>query len=118
ESRLVLLVTVGVGVARPIEPDASPALAVVRRGEEAVDHGFDCFLPISLSPYLPFWTRRGEREIGRRGELASKRVNLLEAGRQAGEVQCQAAQQRNRIGFGRGGEFVLLQLGQDEAIQV
>ena len=37
EARLVLLVAVGVGVAGGVEPVPSPALAVVRRGQQAID---------------------------------------------------------------------------------
>ena len=36
-ARLVFLVAVGVGIARGIEPDASPALAIMRRIEQPLD---------------------------------------------------------------------------------
>ena len=67
---VVLLVAVGVGVAREVEPVARPALAVVRRGEQAIDEPF----------------------VGVGTFVGQKRVDLRGRRRQAGQVERDAAE--------------------------
>ena len=70
----VVLEAVGVGVADDVEPVAAPALAVVRRGEQAVDE---------------FLVGVG-RLVGEEG------VDLFGRRRQAGQIERDAADERAR----------------------
>ena len=90
----VLLVAVAVGVAREVEPGAGPALAVVRRGEQAV-HG------------LLVGVGRGVGEEG---------IDLLERRRQADQVEREAAEEGLARGLGRGLEPFRLEARGDEAV--
>ena len=88
------LEALAVGVAGEVEPVAAPALAVLRRGEQAVDHFFESL----------------RRVVGQEG------VDFLRRGRQAGEVEGGAAEQRDLVGRLRGLDALGFELGQDEGI--
>ena len=80
ETRLVFLVAVGVGVPSGVEPVPTPTLAVVRRGQQAFD-----------DPLVGVFSRVGQ-----------ERIHLLDRGRQSDEVEAEAAEEGDPIGFGRG----------------
>ncbi len=87
-------VALGVGVAGHVEPVPAPALAVGGRGQQAIDH-------------LGVGVGRG---------VVFERFDLVGRGRQAGQVECRAAQQRAPIGPRRGTQFVVFQPRENEAI--
>ncbi len=91
---LVLLVAVGVGVAGEVEPRPGPALAVARRGEQAIDDAL---------------VGAGLRVRGERVDLGGRR-------RQAGEVEGDAPQQRLAIGLGRRRQLLVIQPRENEPI--
>ena len=86
-ARLVFFVAIGIGVVRGVEPVAGPHFAVVRGSEEAVDLLF----------------------VGVGGLVADEGVDFGDGGRQAGEIEREAAEQSDAIGFGRGGEIFLFE---------
>ena len=77
---LVELVAVGVGVAGEVEPVPAPALAVVRRREQPVDHLL----------------------VGVGRLVVEERVDLLRRRRQAGQVEGDAADECSRVAGGAG----------------
>ena len=91
---LVLFETVGVRVTRGIEPLPAPALAVVRRTEQALD----CCLVSIL------------RLVGEEG------VHFGDGWRQADQVQAQAAKQGDLVRGGCGLELFLFEPGEDKVI--
>ena len=82
--RICVGVAVGVGVARDVEPMASPAFAVGLGGQQTVDQ-----------------FREG---VGR--SVGDERGGLGRRGRQAGQVEGRAADERGAIGFGGEVELV------------
>ena len=90
----IALEAVGVGVAREVEPVPGPALAVARRGEQAIDGA----------------------DVGVGRAVGEKRVQLGGRGRHAGEIEGDAAEQRGGGGLGGGREFFLRELGADEGV--
>jgi len=89
-------VALGIGIAGHVQPVPRPTLAEVRRVQELVDDA-----PVRLVAVVAFKSRR-----------------LFGAGRQAGQVVVQPAQQRARGGSGRRIQAALLQRGQDKAVEV
>ena len=71
-------VAVGVGIASQVEPVAAPAFAIVGRGQQAIDQTL----------------------VGIRGLVINKGVDLGGRGRQAQQVEAEAADQRDAISFG------------------
>ena len=94
ETRLVLLVAVGVGVARRIEPMTRPPFAVVRAREQRIHQTW----------------------IGVGTLVGQERVDLLRCGRQAEKIQIEPTDQRGLVGFDGGFESFLLQAGEDETV--
>ena len=91
---VVLLVALRVGVAGKVEPEASPALAVVGGGQEPIYQGF----------------------IGLGGGVPDEGRRFLEARRQTGQIQAEAPGERVAVRFGAGLEALLFQARQDEEI--
>lgn len=89
-----MLEAVGIGVARGIEPGQRHAFAVVRGGEQAIDEAF---------VGAGFFVGQEGSEFGGRG-------------REAGEIQADAADQRRPRGLGRRGQFFGFEAGEDEAV--
>ena len=87
-------VAVGIGVARHIEPVAAPALAVVRRSEQSVDHAL-----IGVGP-------RVGKEV----------ANLARRRDEAGQIEADPAQQRLLGRLGRRLQMLFLQTRQDEGV--
>ncbi len=85
---------VGIGVAHHIQPFQRPALAVVRRGEQAVDNFFVC--------------------VGR--FVLDEGVDFGRSGRQADEIEGNAADEVDPIGGFGGPQFLGLEDAQDECI--
>ena len=85
---------VGVAVARCIEPIAGAVFAIVRRFEVAVNH-----VLVGLG--------RGVGEV---------LLDLGGFGREAGEVERNAADEGAFVGFGRGGELLGFEFGEDEVV--
>ena len=97
EAHRVLLIAVAVCVVRGIQPVARPALAIVRRIQQCGDRALDAACGVFLIS-------------------CGKGIDLLRRGRQAGQVQVQAAQQRGGVcDRGRGESFFLEPLA-DEGI--
>jgi hypothetical protein len=90
----VLLVTVRVGVPGEVEPRPRPPLAVMRRGEQAIDDAL----------------------VGVRGGVGEEGVALLERRGKADEVERDAAEQRFPRGFGRWRQPLGLEPGEHEAV--
>ena len=90
----VVLVAVALGEADDVEPVAAPLFAVVRRGQQTVDD----FLP------------GVGRFVGEEG------VDLFGSGRQAGEVEGDAADERGAVGGRRGFQSGFLESGQQEGV--
>ena len=101
----------GVGVTGGIEPVAGPALAVARRGEQAVDGAFEH--QRGGAGGLAVADRQSVADHGG-VEIAGEGVGLGVGGRQAVEVVGEAAQQRLAVGGGIGLEAHRVELGQDE----
>ena len=79
EARLVFLEAIGVGVARGIKPVAAPALPIMRRGQQPLDE-----------------------KIVRVGcVVRDEGVHFFDGRRQPDQVERQAADQRDLIGFRR-----------------
>ena len=93
-SRLIFLEAVGIGVARGIEPNPSPALAVMGRREQ----------PVNLLL------------VGIPALVVEEGVDFFDGGRKADQVQAQPPQQGDAIGFGRGREALFFQASQNEAV--
>ena len=87
-----------VGIARHVEPVASPALAVTRRSEQAIDH-----------------FRKGI--AGRRG-IFFKDGNLFARGRQAREIECRAADERVARSERRWRDALAFELRKDKPIDL
>ena len=77
-ARLVVGVTLGVGVTREIQPRQRPMLAISRLGQLPVD----------------------ETLVGGRAAVHDEGVDFLDRGRQAGEIQRHAARQSRPVGLG------------------
>ena len=90
----VEFVAVGFGEAHQIEPVPGPALAIVRRDQQPVDDLF-----ISL-----------------RGIVGKERRDLFGRGRQAGEVEGDAAQQGGLVRGRRRSDALCFQLGEEERV--
>ena len=90
----IFFVTVGVGIAGQVKPRRRPALAKVRRGQQAVHH-----LLISLGTV-----------VGQEG------INFLRRGRKANQSQRYAADQHFLAGFGRGLQAFRFQPRENEVI--
>src|SRR4029077_16340335 len=93
-TRLVLLVAIGIGVARGVQPMPAPALAVMRGREQAFDDSF-----VSVRP-----------------AVGDEIIYFFDRWRQANEVQAQSADQSRPVRLGRRFELFLLQSRQDEII--
>ena len=91
---LVLLVAVRVGVAGEVQPGPRPALAVVGRGEEAVD----------------------DLLVGVRAAVGEEGVDLRRRRGKADEVEAEPADERLARGLGRGREALLLEPREDERV--
>ena len=89
---LVLLESVGVGIARRIQPVPPPAFAVMRRSEE------------SLHLLL----------VGVPAPVGKEGIDLRGRRRESDQVQAQPAEQRRAVRLGRGGQALFLQPGQNE----
>ena len=87
-------ISVGIGVSRCIQPVLAPALAVAWRGQQAVDEPF----------------------VGAGIGIADECGDLLGPGRQAGQVEADAADQGRAIGVGTEGQPLVLERLLDEAI--
>ena len=85
---------VRVGVAGGVEPVAAAVLAPVRRRQQPVD--------VLL--------------VGVGRLVVDERLDVFRAGRQAGEVERQAAGEGAAVGLGGGGEAFLLRARQDERV--
>ncbi len=94
EARRVFFVAVGIGVAGGVEPDARPALAIVGRGEQTVD--------LLL--------------VGVGAAVGEESVELGGSGREAGEVEAGAAEQRGAVGFGRGLQTFAIETREQERV--
>ena len=81
-TRQVLLEAVGIGIAGQVEPGARPAFAIVGRGEELVDPLFVVGVALVLG-------------------------DLVAGGRQSAKIERKAAEENERIGFGRGRDLLL-----------
>ena len=92
--RFVLLVAVRVGVAGGVEPDAGPALAVVRRGEQLLHE-----LLVSVRALV--------REVV---------VDFLRARRQADEIEVKPPTERDLVRLGSRSELLFLKPIADERI--
>ena len=97
---VVRAVTGGVGVTGNVEPVATPALAVSGGSEEAVDGIGNCRLPIAD------W-----------GVGALESFDFLGCRREAGEVEGHAADEGTRVGGGIGRKALLVEAGEDEAVE-
>ncbi len=95
----VALEAVALAEADDVEPVAAPAFAVARRGEQAIDEGFGRFAGVGL--------------VG-----SDEGIDFGLRGREARKVVTDAADERLRSGGGVAGEFLLGELGGDEAIDV
>ena len=90
----VLLVAVAVRVASGIEPVPPPALAVVWRREQPIDH-----LLVSVGRFV-----------------FQKRIDLFRCGREAGEVERHAAEECGLVRFRRGRKPFLLEASANECV--
>ena len=103
---VVRAVASGVGVAGDVEPVAAPAFAVGGGGEEAVNEGSQCGM------------RNAECGIfSSRAALALEHFDFLGCRRKAGEVEGHAADERARVGGGIGRKALLVEAGEDEAVE-
>ncbi len=93
-ARIVIAKSVGVGIARGVQPVAAPALAVMRRSQQAIHKAVICI----------------------RTAVGEKGVDLRGRGRQSDQVQAQAADQRGAIGFGRGRQVFLIEAREHEPV--
>ena len=93
-ARAIFFVAIAIRVARQVEPVARPLLAVVRGIEQPVH--------IAL--------------VGVGARVGGEFAYLFGSGRQAGEVETDAAQQGELGGFGRGRDALLFQAGEDEIV--
>src|SRR5262249_16871676 len=91
---VVGLEAVALGEAYQVEPEEGPAFAVARRGEQTVH----------------------EAVIGVSGAVVDEGVHLIGRRRQAGGVEGDAADERDAVRVGGGGEAVRLEFRQDESI--
>ena len=91
---LVLLVTIRIGVARRIQPEPSPTLAIMRRVQQPVHLLFVCVA----------------------AAVVQKRIHLFDRRRQPDEVQAEPAQECHAIGFRTRGRSFFLQARQNELI--
>jgi hypothetical protein len=94
--RVVGAVAGGVRVADHVEPVPPPALPVMRRREQALDHACE------------------RVRVG----VVDERRDLLGRGRQAGQVERCPPDQRPPVGRAVGAEAVRFQLGEDEPVDV
>ena len=88
------LETIGLGEARHVQPMAGPFLAEPRRGQQPVDH----------------------RRIGLVRRVGDERRDLRGRGRQAGDVEGGAADERARVGGGRPLQTFRSESGLDEVV--
>ena len=93
-ARGVLFITVGIGVARRVEPDARPAFAVVGRREQTIH----LFL-VGLGAW-----------VGEEG------VDFLGSRRKPDEVEAEAAQERDAVGLGGGFQALFVETREDEGV--
>ena len=93
-ARLVLLKAVRIGVAGSVQPDAPPALAVMRRCEQTIH----------------------QASIGARRRVVQVVLGIFERGGQPGQVKAQAADQSVFAGGRRRFQAFGLQSGQHEAV--
>ena len=91
---LVRFEAVALGVARQVQPVPRPALAVVRRGEQPVDDLLE----------------------GVRGLVGEERLDLFRRGRQAGQVERGAADQRDLVSRGSGLDILFFKLLKDKCV--
>ena len=106
---VVEMEAVGVGVAHGVEPGAREMLAEAWGGEEPRDHAVECRCAAS---------GRGSGGSGRGGRrvVREEGVELGRSGRESGEIQSEAAEERFARGFGREGELVAVEFRGDEVI--
>ena len=90
----VRLVAVGLGVACHVKPVLRPALAIVRRCQQALDRVSVCF----------------------RTRVMEEACHIAGRGRQAGQIERQPADKRCMVGGWRRGESGLLQTRENERI--
>ena len=93
-ARGVDAVAVGVGVAGLVEPESAPALAVMRRRQEAIH----------------------QLLIGVRPLVGDEGVHLFRRRRQTEQVETEPADQHSSVGLRRRGDPLLFQPGEDEAV--
>ncbi len=90
----VILIAVGIGVTGGVEPTEGHALAIARRGEKAVHNFF----------------------VGAIGFVVQEGVDFGGSGREAGEIERDAADEGFAIGFGRGAQILFFEAGEHEGI--
>ena len=95
--RVVELVAVGFGVAHEVEPVPGPALAEVGGGEEAVDRIYDGGFRVKNLGFL-------------------KIFDFFERGGEAGEVEGEAPEEGEGVGWGSGFEFGFAEFCSDEFV--
>ncbi len=91
---VLLVKALRVCVARHVEPVASPTLAVVRRGQQAIDEPF----------------------VGVGRLVGQKRVDSSGFGRQPQQIERQAADQRPLVRIGREGELFRFERGAEQRV--
>ncbi len=93
-AELIVLETVGLGEPRQVEPVLTPPLAVVGRSEQPVDQSF----------------------VGVGRVVGDECVDLVRRGGQSHQIERQAADQRDAIGFGQRLQVALRQTLGNEAV--
>ena len=93
-ARGIFFVTVAVGVVREIEPVTRPVLAKMWRGKQTLDEIF----------------------VGAGRGVGEEFSNLFGRGREAGEVEAEAANERGFVGLGRGGDGLFFEAREDEVV--
>ncbi len=95
--RLVFLKAVGVGIAGGIEPEARPALSIMRRGEQALNEAFISRLRLG-------------------GRFLQEPINLFNRRRQPDQVEREAADQRHPVRLGGRLEPFFLKARENEGV--
>jgi hypothetical protein len=90
----IVFETLAFAEAHHIEPMPRPAFAMLRRSEQPIDHALEGIRPLA----------------------AEKSFDFLGSGREANEVEVNAANKNTTIGFAAGFQSVLFQLGAGKSI--
>jgi len=93
-ARRIDAITIGVGITRQVKPVPAPALAIVRRRQQAVDQ------PL----------------VGVRPVIGDEAIDFLRRRRQAGQIQADPANERDPVRLRRGLDPVFLQPCQDKTV--